>query len=90
LYLEAHPALHETNFDGESADAAAEEEPSQESPLTSLMRAYISATDERSVQLDWDTAERVAQGGRGIPEAVSVAGSARPLATEIAAATHSH
>jgi L,D-transpeptidase ErfK/SrfK len=90
LYLEAHPALHESNFDGESTDAAVEEEPTQESPLTSLMRAYISATDQRSVQLDWDAAERVAQGGRGIPEAVSVAGSARPLAAEIASAVHSH
>ena len=50
----------------------------QESPLTSLMRAYIAATDARHVDLDWDAAERVAQFGNGIPEAVSIAGSAVP------------
>jgi L,D-transpeptidase ErfK/SrfK len=87
LYLEAHPALHETNVDGEAVAAeSAEVEPVQESPLTSLMRAYISATEGRRVELDWNAAERVAQGGSGIPEAVSVAGSAAPLAAEIAAA----
>ena len=87
LYLEAHPALHESNVDGETvaADAAEVIEPIQESPLTSLMRAYIAATEERRVELDWNAAERVAQGGSGIPEAVSVAGSATPRATEIAA-----
>ena len=94
LYLEAHPALTESNVDGESASTArraeASREPIQESPLTSLMRAYIAATEERRVELDWDAAERVAQGGSGIPEAVSVAGSATPLATEIAATAHSH
>ena len=42
------------------------------------MRAYIAATEERRVDLDWDAAERVAQFGNGIPEAVSVAGSATP------------
>jgi L,D-transpeptidase ErfK/SrfK len=89
LYLEAHPALMESDVDGESvADVADAEvpEPIQESPLTSLMRAYIAATDERRVELDWDIAERVAQSGRGVPEAVSVPGSVTPLAgTEIAA-----
>ena len=90
LYLESHPALHESNVDGETVVASAEvEEPSQESPLTSLMRAYIAATEERRVELDWNEAERVAQGGSGIPEAVSVAGSATPLAAEIAAASPS-
>jgi len=89
LYLEAHPALHESNVDGEGvADEA--DEPVQESPLTSLMRAYIAATDQRRVELDWNAAERVAQGGSGIPEAVSVAGSARPITAEIAAASHSN
>ena len=88
LYLEAHPALHESNFDGESIAAdAAEIEPIQESPLTSLMRAYVAATEERRVELDWNAAERVAQGGSGVPEAVSVAGSVTPLAAEIAAAS---
>jgi L,D-transpeptidase ErfK/SrfK len=84
LYLEAHPALMESNVDGENV-AAAIPELIQESPLTSLMRAYIAATDERRVELDWDTAERVAQLGSGVPEAVSVPGSATPLVTEIAA-----
>jgi L,D-transpeptidase ErfK/SrfK len=88
LYLEAHPALHESNFDGESVAAdAAEIEPIQESPLTSLMRAYVAATEERRVELDWNAAERVAQGGSGVPEAVSDAGSVIPLAAEIAAAS---
>ena len=93
LYLEAHPALMESNVDGEAVvvaevvDAAPSvEAPIQESPLTSLMRAYIAATEERQVDLDWDTAERVAQFGNGIPQAISVAGSATPLVTEIAAA----
>ncbi len=86
LYLEAHPALHESNVDGEAVAAeGAEAESIQESPLTSLMRAYIAATDERQVQLDWDAAERVAQLGSGVPEAVSVGGSAVPLAAETAA-----
>jgi L,D-transpeptidase ErfK/SrfK len=86
LYLEAHPALMESNVDGENVAAPAGEgavETIQESPLTSLMRAYIAATDERRVELDWDTAERVAQFGNGIPEAVSVT----VIAAEIAAAT---
>ena len=74
LYLEAHPALMESNVDGEAVsvtevvDAAPPVEGAiQESPLTSLMRAYIAATEERHVDLDWDTAERIAQFGNGIP-----------------------
>jgi L,D-transpeptidase ErfK/SrfK len=88
LYLESHPALMESGVDGENVvDAAAEAAaPIQESPLTSLMRAYIAATEERRVEFDWNAAERVAQLGSGVPEAVSVAGSAVPLTTEIAAA----
>jgi hypothetical protein len=91
LYLEAHPALMESNVDGENvavADANAElAEATQESPLTSLMRAYIAATEGRRVELDWEAAERIAQFGNGVPEAVSVAGSVVPVTTEIAAAT---
>ena len=89
LYLEAHPALMESNVDGESVAAVTAEPPVetiQESPLTSLMRAYIAATEERRVELDWNVAERVAQFGNGIPEAISIAGSAIPVTTEIAAA----
>jgi L,D-transpeptidase ErfK/SrfK len=86
LYLESHPALMESTIDGEIVDASAETpEPIQESPLTSLMRAYVAATDERRVELDWDTAERVAQFGSGVPEAISVPGSAIPLEEEVAA-----
>jgi L,D-transpeptidase ErfK/SrfK len=86
LYLESHPALQESTIDGEVVDASAElPEQIQESPLTSLMRAYIAATDERRVELDWDAAERVAQFGSGIPEAISVSGSVLPLEEEVAA-----
>jgi L,D-transpeptidase ErfK/SrfK len=89
LYLESHPALAElaeSAVDGENVDASAESlEAIQESPLTSLMRAYIAATDERRVELDWDTAERVAQFGNGVPEAISVPGSAIPFEEEVAA-----
>jgi L,D-transpeptidase ErfK/SrfK len=90
LYVESHPAVQESTVDGENvATAAVEttESTGTESPLTSLMRAYIAATEARQVELDWDAAERVAQFGNGIPEAVSIAGSARPVVTEIAAAT---
>ncbi len=90
LYLEAHPALMESNVDGEKVGSTELQPPVetiQESPLTSLMRAYIAATEERRVeQLDWEAAERVAQFGNGIPEAISVPGSAIPVTTEVAAA----
>ncbi len=90
LYLEAHPALHESNVDGESViveTVAAEgvEQPIQESPLTSLMRAYIAATETRRIDIDWDAAERIAQRGSGVPEAVSATVVVEPLETEIAA-----
>jgi len=49
------------------------------------MRAYIAATEEGNVQLDWDAAERVAQAGSGVPEAISATRRAAPIA-EIAAA----
>ena len=73
LYLEAHPSLMESNVDGEASSTKSHAAPPvegaiQESPLTSLMRAYIAATEERHVDLDWDTAERIAQFGNGIPE----------------------
>ena len=85
LYLESHPALLESNVDGESVAATDAIETIQESPLTSLMRAYIAATEERRVELDWDAAERVAQFGNGVPEAVSVADSTVSVTAEIAA-----
>jgi L,D-transpeptidase ErfK/SrfK len=69
VYLESHPALKESAVDGEivAEDASAKV---PESPLTALMRAYVAVTEERRVDLDWDAAERVAQLGSGIPEAV--------------------
>jgi L,D-transpeptidase ErfK/SrfK len=86
LYLESHPTVGESNVDGEkvvlAVDTAAENVP--ESPLTSLMRAYIAATEGRRVELDWETAERVAQAASGVPEFVSA--SNEPLSSEIAAA----
>lgn len=84
LYLEAHRSVSESDVDGEVA-AVVEQVMAQESPLTSLMRAYIAATDERRVELDWDTAERVAQAGSGVPEAISVAGSVVTVAEAAAA-----
>ena len=87
LYLESHPLVSESNVDGENAptataDAATEIVP--ESPLTSLMRAYVAVTEERRVELDWDAAERVAQSASGIPEPVTA--SSAPVSTEVAAA----
>jgi L,D-transpeptidase ErfK/SrfK len=86
LYVESHRVVQESNIDGESLAAADTTETTiEESPLTSLMRAYIAATGERRVELDWDAAERAAQFGSGIPEAVSKPGSAVLLTTEVAA-----
>lgn len=88
LYVESHPVVQESNVDGENVAASEVTETTiQESPLTSLMRAYIAATGERRVDLDWEAAERVAQFGSGIPEAVSIPGSPVSVTTEIAA-TH--
>jgi L,D-transpeptidase ErfK/SrfK len=85
LYLESHPALKESNIDGEivAEDTFANV---PESPLTSLMRAYVAVTEERRVDLDWNAAERVAQLGSGVPEAVSAAVSSTTAGGEIAAA----
>jgi L,D-transpeptidase ErfK/SrfK len=89
LFLESHPTLSESNVDGESLpaiDVVATDAAVPESPLTSLMRAYIAATEDRRVELDWDAAERVAQSGSGIPEAISA--DLAPAVGEIAAAGH--
>ncbi|MFM2095614.1 MAG: hypothetical protein RIS70_2738, partial [Planctomycetota bacterium] len=83
LYIESHPPLPESSVDGEEvAKVNAEGQVVQESPLTSLMRAYIAATEERRVDLHWDRAEEVAQFGRGIPEFVATSAPARPAANE--------
>jgi L,D-transpeptidase ErfK/SrfK len=88
LYLEAHPPLQESNIDGENVEVANAEtdEAFQESPLTSLMRAYIAATEQRQVNLHWEVAEQVAQFGRGVPEYVSIPGTAKPAEAEALAA----
>jgi hypothetical protein len=76
LYVEAHPPLPESNIDGEKVDAAnAALEATEESPLTSLTRAYVAASEQRRVDLHWDVAERIAQRGLGIPEFVPIATS---------------
>ena len=75
LYLESHPPLPESKIDGEDVDAVnAALESSQESALTSLTRAYVAASEERHIDLQWDLAERAAELGRGIPEFLSGAG----------------
>jgi L,D-transpeptidase ErfK/SrfK len=77
LYVEAHPPLPESNIDGEKVDAVnAALEATQESPLTSLTRAYVAASEQRHIDLHWDVAERIAQRGLGVPEFVPVVGSA--------------
>ena len=80
LYIEAHPPLPESNVDGEKVEAAnAALEATQESPLTSLTRAYVAASEQRHIDLHWDMAERIAQRGLGIPELVPVGGTS-PIA----------
>jgi L,D-transpeptidase ErfK/SrfK len=80
LYVEAHPPLPESNVDGEKVEAInATLEATQESPLTSLTRAYVAASEQRRVDLRWDLAEKIAQRGLGIPEFVPVTGTA-PIA----------
>ena len=88
LYLEAHAPPLESNVDGENVEVAnvGANEVFQESPLTSLMRAYIAATEQRRVDLHWAVAEEVAQSGHGIPEFVSIPGTAKPAVPETLAA----
>ena len=87
LYLEAHSPPLESNVDGENVEVANAEanEVFQESPLTSLMRAYIAATEQRRVDLHWEVAEEVAQSGHGIPAFVSIPGTAKPVPETLAA-----
>ena len=84
LYVESHRAVRESNVDGEQVAASGDGQAIQESPLTSLMRAYVAATDQHRVELDWDAAERAAELGNGIPEVVSLPGSVTPTAPESA------
>ncbi len=86
LFVESHPAVKESSIDGELVVPEDVVASAPESPLTSLMRAYVAATEERRVDLDWDAAERVAQLGSGVPEAVSAAVNHVTADGEIAAA----
>src|SRR5690606_20826200 len=56
LYVEAHPPLEEHE---ESWSA------------TELTRAYVAATAERTVEVDWRIAEEIVEGRRGLPAFVS-------------------
>jgi L,D-transpeptidase ErfK/SrfK len=71
LYLESHPPLPESNVDGEDVDAA-NAAAVQESPLTSLMRAYVAATQTQRIEWQWDAAERATELGSGVPEVIPV------------------
>jgi L,D-transpeptidase ErfK/SrfK len=67
LYLEAHPPLLEP------------EAATQWVAATELTRAYVAATEARSGEFSWDSAERVILAARGIPEFISSA----PIETEL-------
>lgn len=79
LYLESHPALLETTVEQEEPTRQAvlqetvllaDAEP-QESLLTALTRVYVSATEERRAEVQWDLAEEVMQAARGVPQLIS-------------------
>ena len=76
LYLEAHPPLLELQ-------AAVEWTP------TELTRLFVAATEERRIEVSWDSAERVLQAARGIPEFVSIASAQGDLPQSLAAETES-
>jgi L,D-transpeptidase ErfK/SrfK len=80
LYLESHPPLPESEIDGEDVSAANEQASRvEESPLTSLMRAYIAATQNLRIDWQWDAAEHLTLLGSGVPEIIPV-NSVMPLA----------
>jgi len=58
LYLEAHAPLDEEQQAGEWT-------------ATALTRAFVAATEERSADVEWMSAEQIMVAGRGIPEFVS-------------------
>ena len=65
LFLEAHPPLEEKGDQMEQG-------------LTALTSAYVTATDERTVEVDWDVAERIFSAAQGIPSPMSATPRARP------------
>ncbi len=69
LYLEAHAPLDEEVTAGMWS-------------ATDLTRAFIAVTEQRDVQLNWRSAERVMEGARGIPESVSGNGGTLRAGTE--------
>jgi L,D-transpeptidase ErfK/SrfK len=98
LYLEAHPPLLELPVVAESSTgpenaapeiAAAQEHAAEQDPrdterwsATELTRIFVAATEKRRVEVSWESAERVMQAARGIPEFVSI-GSVEPVASEL-------
>ncbi len=58
LYMEAHPPL-EGNQNLETMS------------LTNITRMLVSATRERTVSIDWDSAERIFKKANGVPEALT-------------------
>ena len=74
LYLEAHPPL-------------LEEQSAMEWTATELTRLFVAATEERRAEVSWDSAERVMQAARGVPEFVSIAAVEGDLPQPLAAET---
>ena len=65
------------------ADAAADAVPEAvESPLTSMTKAYVGATQARRAEADWQAMERVLGEARGIPVAVGDALETGDVAAE--------
>jgi L,D-transpeptidase ErfK/SrfK len=60
LYLEAHLRLLAEGVEPIS------------SATTELTRVYVAATEDRSAEVHWDTAETVIEAARGIPQFVSI------------------
>jgi L,D-transpeptidase ErfK/SrfK len=77
LYLEAHPPLPEVAIEideitAESESAPIVVEPNSAWTVTELTRLFVAATEARHAEVSWDSAERVMQAARGIPEFISI------------------
>lgn len=70
LYLEVHPPLQAT-----SGESAGTEDQNGTDPwsLTSIMQLYISATDERAADVDWQLIDQVYAQQLGLPVKVGTA-----------------
>ena len=62
LYLEAHEPLPTLSEGLDSVSSA----------VTELTRIYVAVTENRSAQVQWDTAEIAIEAARGIPQFVSI------------------